>query len=147
LLAQKGLPYEEAARKIKEAKKKMTPVERKIDGHLLTTIRKMTDKDVLQKLDSIEVDKVYSNGFIRVDKEARIYVKIMLKRSVTKSDVAKFVNSLHAPATKVVNYNYPASYVSWMPEIYCWMQYDQISEIVKDDMITFIGPVIKPRNR
>lgn len=107
----------------------------------------MAEENAQEKAGTEAMVKDYSTSVTQTDKEGRIYVKVSLKRNAPEAEMERITALIKTIVGKVINSNYPESYINWVPEVYGWIPFDKIQEIAEDSLITGILPVIKPVTR
>lgn len=67
-----------------------------------------------------------------------------MRRNATRSEMDSVVKRIESFGGRIKKANYPEYPIEWMPEIYCWIPFDMITEVAKDSLIYGIGGVSLP---
>ncbi len=136
----------EQARIIEERMAKLPKHEKKIHDILLAKINKMIAENASQSYRG-RMKERYSSHLTQVNDEGAIQLKIELFTISRQADVDAIVDKVKKVGASDIYPHFPQPQMNWYPSIVCYIPYDQIKEIAKDDRIARIGLVVPPTTR
>ncbi len=113
--------------------------EKKINSIILDKIDKMIQEDAKAKYSGKMISEKYSDPVVNVDKTGMLKLKVELFDTSSRADFNDVIAYIENIGGKIHQSYYPEANIKWYPEIHCYIMYDEIKEIAKDNRIANIN--------
>ncbi len=132
--------------KIESQKAKLPPYKKKIDSYVLSKISKIQTAINKGKITDIkEIKQNYCDNILKINSVGALKLRILLKEDMSEADFEKYKEWLKIQSVTIIFAYYPQYFIkNSRPKISCYIPFDKIWTIAKDNRTASILPILKP---